>query len=124
MASDEQKERGRKRRRNRSPSDDEMEVDEQRVKPKSSGKRSMTRAQRKVTASKMHRSKTAERREGSEPKRLGYKPVPEEHIRLAKKINKRFKHVVNVNEADRSIQTKKPKWLLAGKMDGGSKRSR
>jgi nucleolar GTP-binding protein len=122
MASDEQKERGRKRRRNQS--DDSMDVDEQRFKPKSPGKRSMTPAQRKVTADKMLRSKTAERREGSEPKRLPYKPVPEEHIRLAKKINKTFKHKVQINEADRSIQTKKPKWLLAGKMDGGSKRSR
>lgn len=125
VASEEQKERGRKRKRNKSvDSDDYMDVDEQRTKPKSSGKRSMTPAQRKVTAEKMVRSKTAERREGSEPKRLPYKPVPEEHIRLAKKINKRFKHTVNINEADRSIQTKKPKWLLAGKMDGGSRRSR
>lgn len=45
MASDEQKERGRKRRRNKSvDSDDYMDVDEQRGKPKSSGKRSMTPA--------------------------------------------------------------------------------
>jgi hypothetical protein len=72
----------------------------------------------------MVRSKTAERREGSEPKRLPYKLVPEEQIRLAKKINKRFKHTVIFNEADRAIQTKRPKWLLAGKMDGGSRRSR
>lgn len=124
LAQDEQKERGRKRRRTRSvDSADFMDVDEG-AKPKSSGKRSMTPAQRKVTAAKMVRSKTAERREGSEPKRLPYKLVPEEQIRLAKKINKRWKHTVNINEADRSIQVKKPKWLLAGKMDGGTRRSR
>lgn len=35
----------------------------------------------------MVRDRTASRREGSKPKRLDYKPVPEEHIRLAKKIN-------------------------------------
>ena len=112
MADAEQKERGRKRKRNKSiDSQDYMDVDEG-VKPKSSGKRSMTPAQRKITADKMVRSKTQERREGSEPKRLPYKLVPEEHIRLAKKINKRFKHTVNVNEADRTIQNPKPKWLF------------
>lgn len=127
MAVDEQKERGRKRsRRSKSVDSDEYmdSGDEGQAKPKSSGKRSMTPAQRKISASKMVRSKTQERREGTEPKRLPYKLVPEEQIRLAKKINKRWKHLVNIGEADRSIQTKKPKWLLAGKMDGGSKRSR
>jgi len=101
-----------------------MDVDEGEPRPKSSGKRSLTPAQRKISAAKLIRSKTQERREGTEPKRLPYKLVPEEQIRLAKKINKRFKHTVNVNEADRAIQTKRPKWLLQGKMDGGSRRSR
>ena len=41
--------------------------------------------------------------------------VPEESIRLAKKINKRFKHTVNVNEADRVVTCKKPKHLFSGK---------
>ena len=46
--------------------------------------------------------------------------VPEESIRLAKKINKRvFKHIVNVNEADRVVTTKKPKHLFAGKRSNG-----
>jgi hypothetical protein len=124
MVEKEQDRRGRKRRRDKSvDSDDYMDVDEG-SKPKSSDKRSMTPAQRKISAHKLVRSKTAERREGTEPKRLPYKLVPEEHIRLAKKINKRWKHSVQVNEADRTHQNKKPKWLLAGKMDGGHKRSR
>ena len=84
-----------------------MDSDEE-GKPKSSGKRSMTPAQRKASVGKIIRSKTAERREGSVPKRLPYKLVPEEQIRLAKKINKVFKHKIEINEADRSIQTKKP----------------
>lgn len=125
LAEDEQKERGRKRRRPKSPDSDEyMDSDGDERKPKSSGKRSMTPAQRKVSVAKIIRSKTAERREGSEPKRLPYKLVPEEQIRLAKKINKRFKHSIQINEADRSIQTKKPQWLFRGKMDNGSRRSR
>jgi hypothetical protein len=45
--------------------------------------------------------------------------VTEESIRLAKKINKRFKHVVNVNEADRKVTTKKPKHLYVGKRSNG-----
>lgn len=48
----------------------------------------MTPAQRKISVGKLHRSKTAERREGSEPKRLPFKLVPEEQVRLAKKIVK------------------------------------
>lgn len=48
--------------------------------------RSMTPSQRKISVKKLIRDRTASRREGSEPKRLEYKPVPESHIRLAKKI--------------------------------------
>lgn len=48
--------------------------------------RSMTPSQRKISVKKLIRDRTASRREGSEPKRLDYKPVPESHIRLAKKI--------------------------------------
>lgn len=61
------------------------------------------------------RSLTKGRREGSVPQRLPYKVVPEEHVRLAKKINKRFKHSINVNEADRVVTASKPKHLYAGK---------
>ena len=127
MADEEQKERGRKRTRNRSINPDDY-MDEEDDQPgfasKSSGKRSMTPAQRKITADKMLRSKTQERREGTEPKRLAYKLVPEEHLRLAKKISKVWKHTVNVDAGDHAIQTKKPKWLFAGKMDNGTRRSR
>lgn len=55
-------------------------------------KRNLTPSQRKVSVQKILRDRTASRREGSEPKRLDYKPVPEEHVRLAKKINATWKH--------------------------------
>jgi len=57
-------------------------------------RRSMTPAQRKVSVQKITRERTASRREGSTPKRLDYKPVPEEQVRLAKKINKVFRHKI------------------------------
>jgi nucleolar GTP-binding protein len=64
------------------------------------------------------------RREGSVPQMLPYKIQTEESIRLAKKINKRFKHTVNVNEADRVVNTKKPKHLYAGKRSNGKNQRR
>ena len=119
--------RGRKRRRDRSvnPDDYAMDADEG-ADGSSAGmkKRTMTPTQRTVSAQKLHRSLTQDRREGSEPKRLPYKLVPEEHIRLAKKINKRFRTTVNVNEADRHIATKMPKHLFAGKMSNGTSNKR
>lgn len=67
------------------------------------GGRTMTPAARHASANKLHRSKTAGRREGSTPARLPYKLVPEEHVRLAQKITKQaFKHSININEADRT----------------------
>lgn len=128
IASKEADARGRKRRRDKSiDADDLMEVDETTAKkktPKSTAGRTLTPAQLKISAHKMLRSKSKDRREGSEPKRLPYKLVPEEQIRLAKKINKRFKHGEHVNEADRSIATKRPKHLFAGKMDNGTRNKR
>jgi hypothetical protein len=59
------------------------------------------------------------RREGSVPQMHPTRLVPEEQIRLAKKINKRFKHTVNVNEADRVVSCKKPKHLYTGKRSNG-----
>ena len=47
--------------------------------------------------------------------------VPEEQIRLAKKINSVFKHKINRSEADREVNVKKPKHLFAGKMSNGKK---
>ena len=123
MAEEEAETRGRDRRRKRDKSvnpDDYMDVDDaenDEDAPAGSKKRTMTPAQRTTSAKKMIRSKTKERREGSEPKRLPYKLVPEEQIRLAKKINKRFRTTVQVNEADRHIGVKRPKHLFAGKMN-------
>ena len=84
-------------------------------------KRSMTPSQRKISVKKIIRDRTASRREGSQPKRLEYKPVPEEHVRLAKKINATFKNKIQKTEADRTISVKRPKHLYAGKMSNGKK---
>ena len=64
----------------------------------------MTSAQRTISAQKTIQSKTKDRRESTELKRLAYKLVPEEQVRLAKKITKRFRITVLVNEADRRHQ--------------------
>ena len=51
--------------------------------------------------------------------------MPEEHVRLGKKILKKaFRTKVAVNEADRSIQVKRPKHLYAGKMSNGTANKR
>lgn len=54
----------------------------------------MTPKQRSITAKKIIRDRSASRREGQTPERLAYKIVPEEQVRLAKKINARFKHSI------------------------------
>lgn len=54
----------------------------------------LTPEQRKLSYQKNLRDRSASRREGTSPARLGYKPVPEEHVRLAKKINAAFKHKI------------------------------
>lgn len=76
-----------------------------------------------MSAASIYRTKSKERREGSVP-RLPYKLVPEEQVRLAKKITKRFKHKVEINESDRTIAVKKPKHLFAGKMSNGTRNKR
>jgi nucleolar GTP-binding protein len=107
---------GRKRRRSISSEDEDMEEDLKSASRKESKKvRSMTPAQLKIRASSKIRSMSNGRREGSVPQPHPTRVVPEEQIRLAKKINKRFKHSINVNEADRVITAKKPKHLYAGK---------
>jgi len=109
--------RGRKRKRSLSNSSDEhMDSDDARPASKKSTKlRSMTPMQLKIKSQSKLRSMSQGRREGSKPQYHPTRVVPEEHIRLAKKINKRFKHTVNVNEADRVVTAKKPKHLYSGK---------
>lgn len=87
-------------------------------------RKSMTPAQRKISVQKLLRERSASRREGSEPKRLQYKLVPEEQVRLAKKINTMWKHRIERSEADREITVKRPKHLYAGKVDSTGKRQR
>jgi len=47
--------------------------------------------------------------------------VPEEHIRLAKKISNVWKTKIQRSEADREVTVKKPKHLFAGKMSNGKR---
>ena len=108
--------RGRKRKRSVSDSDEDMEDSNSRGGSKKSAKgRSMTPMQLKIRSQSKLRTMSQGRREGSKPQYHPTRVVPEEHIRLAKKINKRFKHSINVNEADRVISVKKPKHLYSGK---------
>ena len=111
--------------------DVEMEIDEDdSIVPmevrgsKGKSARKMTPAQRKISVKKILNERSASRREGSEPKRLDYKIVPEEQIRLAKKINAVFKHKIQRTEADREVTVKKPKHLYAGKMSNGARNHR
>lgn len=104
---------GRKRRR--SISSDESMDEEEKPSRSSKSRKSMTPAQLRIKSQSKVRALSQGRREGTTPRRDPNKIVPEEHIRLAKKINKRFKHTINVNEADRVITAKKPKHLYAGK---------
>ena len=114
--------RGRKRQRSLS-SDSAMDVDEgsQRGAKKA---RSLTPAQLKVRSQSKVRTMSQGRREGSVPQRHPSRMVPEESIRLAKKINKRFKHSININEADRRVTVKKPKHLYSGKRSNGKNERR
>lgn len=121
VASKEAELRGRKRRR--AGSDADMDDSDENEAAGKKG-RSKTPAQLKISAHKILRSKSKDRREGSVPKRLPYKLVPEEHIRLAKKINKKFKHGQEINEADRTIPTKRPKRLFSGKSNLGTSHHR
>jgi len=123
MADAEAKERGRKRRRINQ--DEDMDIDEENgvpVNSKSTGKgRSMTPAQRSISVKKLSRSLTQDRREGSKPKRLDFKPVTDAQLRTTHKILKKsFSRQIQKNEADREIQCKKPKHLFAGKMSNGT----
>ena len=102
-------------------SEDENDMDRDIRGSLGKSKRKMTPSQRKISVQKVIRDRTASRREGSTPKRLEYKPVPEEHVRLAKKINSMWKTKIQRSEADREVTVKKPKHLYAGKMSNGKK---
>jgi len=111
---------GRKRKRSISDDEDMDDEEDKQTRERSSKKtRSMTPAQLKISAKSRLRSMSKGRREGSVPKPHPTRVVPEEQIRLAKKINKRFKHSININEADRQVIIKKPKHLYAGKRSNG-----
>ena len=131
MAGIEQEGRGRKRKREAScsDSDEDMRSDVEDITAVEAlskiPSRSYTPAQRTISAQKKLRERSQSRREGSVPARLSYKPVPEEQVRLAKKINKKvFGRGLHVHEADRHISVKRPKHLFAGKMGNGTSRSR
>ena len=83
--------------------------------------RTMTPEQRAISVKKILRDRSSSRREGNEPQRLAYKIVPDEQIKLAKKINGSFKHKIQKTESDRVVTVKRPKHLYAGKMSNGKK---
>jgi nucleolar GTP-binding protein len=126
MNEKETKDRGRLKKRTKTvDSDVDMSEDERMVATQGKSTRSLTPAQRKISAQKMIRSLTKDRREGSVPKRRGDKPVPESHVRLMQKIEKKvFRTNLFTNPADRAIQVKMPKHLFSGKMDSTGKRDR
>jgi hypothetical protein len=78
LAKKEAKDRGRLKKRTRNAgSDIDMSEDDAVVKSKSGNKaRSMTPAERHISAQTSIRSMTKDRREGTIPKRRGDKPVP------------------------------------------------
>lgn len=145
LANEEQERRGRKREvekkktvlgKRARPDDGDVEMQSDTSDASSDGKgtvpkgirgslskknRSLTPAQRALSVKKTLRDRSASRREGNEPQRLAYKVVPEEQIRLAKKINATFKHKIQKTEADRAVTIKRPKHLYAGKMSNGTK---
>jgi len=94
------------------------------IKVKKNG-RSLTTQERHLSAKSRHRTLTAERREGTVPKRLPSKPVPDAHVRLAQKIEKKvFRTNIFVTTADRHQTAAKPKHLFTGKVDVAGKRDR
>ena len=121
VAMEEAGKRGRLRKRLRNEvedSDEDMEA----VAKKG---RTLTPQQRHLSAKSLARSKTAERREGTVPKRRPDKPVPESHVRLAQKIEKKvFKNSIYTHTADRRQTASKPKHLYTGKVDVAGKRDR
>lgn len=111
LRDEEQKYRGRKgremeekqkKRLGKRGRDDDSDVDmEDEDSDKSDGKdvpraiggslskrnRTMTPEQRAISVKKILRDRSSSRREGNEPQRLAYKIVPEEQVKLSKKIN-------------------------------------
>lgn len=123
MASKEAKDRGRVLKKRVRKADDDVDMSDDANKSAGKAGRTLTPSQRHLSAQSKHRSLTQERREGSVPKRLAHKPVPESHVRLAHKIEKKvFRTNLFKDTADRAIQTKMPKHLFCGKMDSTGKR--
>jgi len=124
MAKKESKDRGRLKKRTRTV-DSDIDMDDEMDKAAGKIGRSMTPAQRHISAQKKHRSLTQERREGTVPKRLPSKPVPESHVRLAQKIEKKvFRTNLFKDSTDRMTTAAKPKHLYTGKVDSAGKRDR
>lgn len=104
LAKKEAKDRGRLKKRTRNAGSDIDMSEDNKVVAKAGNKsaRSMTPSERHISAQKSIRSMTKDRREGTEPKRRGDKPVPESHVRLAHKIEKKvFRTNIFESTADR-----------------------
>lgn len=122
----EAKDRGRLRKRTRKEADDDADmVEDFGAKTAGMKARSMSKSERHISAQKSIRSMTKDRREGTEPKRRGDKPVPESHVRLSQKIEKKvFRTNIFSTPADRHQTAAKPKHLFTGKVDSTGKRDR
>ena len=126
LAAKEAKDRGRLRKRTRNASDSDIDMSDDDGQKKAGNKaRSMTPAQRHISANQKIRSLTKDRREGTVPKRRGDKPVPESHVRLRDKIEKKvFRTNIFQSTSDRHQTAAKPKHLFVGKVDSTGKRDR
>lgn len=102
LAAKEAKDRGRLKKRTRNAKDSDIDMSDDGEEKAGNKARSMTPAQRHISAQKSIRSMTKDRREGTVPKRRADKPVPESHVRLAQKIEKKvFRTNLFASTADR-----------------------
>ena len=113
LAKSEAKDRGRLKKRLRNASNSDIDMSDDDNKKVGNKARSMTPAERHISAQKSIRSMTKDRREGTVPKRRPDKPVPESHVRLAQKIEKKvFRTNLFATPADRHQTAAKPKHLF------------
>ena len=113
LAKNEAKDRGRLKKRLRNASNSDIDMSDDDNKKVGNKARSMTPAERHISAQKSIRSMTKDRREGTVPKRRPDKPVPESHVRLAQKIEKKvFRTNLFATPADRHQTAAKPKHLF------------
>lgn len=103
--------RGRKRRRSADLGETMMDIDEDELKSKI--------LKRRAGSEKLSRTMSNSRREGSAPPATINRIKTEESERLRKKIERKFRGIVNICDADRKVTESKPKHLFSGKRKKG-----